>query len=145
MNWFLPGFVPSFCYLKNTVCCAFNSIPFIALSRETHALLQNLFLTVILRYSQTAILEGTECSKRNENTRMISVEERWGIGRSDKSVKSQCPTWKLVVHARLCQMYFLLHKNGFFSVEGSLAWRIEAGIFAFALCHFWNIFLNNRY
>lgn len=34
INWFLAGFVPSFTYLKNPVCCAFSSILFMALSPE---------------------------------------------------------------------------------------------------------------
>lgn len=34
IDWFLTGFVPSFSYLKNTVCCDFSSVAFMVLIPE---------------------------------------------------------------------------------------------------------------
>lgn len=86
---FHTAFVPSFSYLKNTVWCAFSPVLFMALRpEETHETCSCVW------YSHTAILEGTECSKRNEDTRWerkLPVERWESRGRSDEVLNQNVP------------------------------------------------------
>ena len=142
---FLIIFVPSFFCLRNTVCCAFSSVSFMA---------WNPFLTMELVPDSYFQVQAHCNSSRywmwkKEWEHQVGKEDYCGArGRQRKmrrSVKLECPTWELLVQEHLCLMCFCFHKNGFFNVEYTLTWRGEAVFFAFALCYFQNTFLKNRY